>query len=413
MNRTRRSVIAWTAPLGSLLLAGTMITLIGGCPAATNPTPTSTAAPPATPTATPFSGNVFFDNILPDKNYKQTHNSSSPDGKRMLLTINKSDTPWGNTTGVVDLYLLDAEKLALGQVVKLLGPVPIGTASTTPKNAALRSNWSADGTKIMMASTDRLWVLNAADLKPLNGPDGATNLLVGSSGTWFEVHDALPTTDAKYSLLNLRTKPHTGNDATKMDGELKLFDHTTNAAVGSGVSVCNSCHTTAVGGNVNAILCGIDGKVEKQANGKYAGTVYVAGHGGHIAKVGVTIDPSNTTTPLTVTLDKMTVSLKKFSGTNSASDGTSQYKLHDVRLDGNTLYWSTFNTDENSKVHYGSINVSTGALIKDVAIDVDPRATLPAPKVDRPQLYCGSAQTTGAHLPVTMTNEAYVTVIPK
>lgn len=405
----------FSGPLAGLLLVSGVTLLIGGCPGTTGtPAGNQPTTAPADQTTQAFSGNVFFESILPDKNYKQSHNSTSPDGTKMLLTINKSDTPWGTTTGVVDLYMLDAEKMAQGQVVKLLGPVSIGTKEGTPKNAALRSNWSADGTTIMVAGTDRFWVINAADLKPLNGTEGTANLLTGSGGTWYEVHDALPTTDSKYSILNFRTKPHTGADAAKMDGEIKLFDHTTNALVGSGVSVCNSCHTGAIGGNANAILCGIEGKVDKRTDGKYAGTVYVAGHGGHIAKVGVTVDPANTTTPIAITLDKLTVSTKKFSGTGTASDGTSEYKLHDVRMDGTNLFWSTFNTDSASKVHYGKIDLTTGTLAKDVGIPMDPRAKLPAPKtVDSPQLYCGSGQSKSAFMPITMTNEAYITVIPK
>lgn len=362
-----------------------------------------------------FYGNVFLDGMLPDENYYHTHGSTSPDGKKMLITINKADKPYGKTTGVADLYLLDAEKLSQGKVVKLLGPVSIGSSKTTPKNVLFRSTWTADGSKIMLSGGDRFWVINAADLKPLNGVDGNPNLLAGSAGKWHHNHDALPTTDGKYVILTLRTKPHSGDDASKIDGEIKLYDIAANAVVGKGVSVCNSCHVNQLGSNKSAILCGLDGKVEKQANGMYAGTIYVAGHGGHVARAKVTIDPSNKENPISMDLDRLTVSTAKFSGTGTDSDGTSQYKLHDVRLDGNSLYWSTFNTDANNKVHYGKIDLTAGSVAKDVAIDVDAQATMPKPKAvgDRGSIYCASGLSKTAFMPITMTNEVYITVIPK
>jgi hypothetical protein len=366
---------------------------------------------------TAFSGNVFLDSVLTDNNYYHPHNSTSPDGKKMLVTITKADKPYGKTTGVIDLYLLDAEQLSQGRVVKLLGPVPIGSKERTPENKVFRSTWSADGSRIMVSGGDRFWVINAADLTPLNGADGDPNLLAGTAGKWHHNHDALPTTDGKYALLTLRTKPHTGDNAAKWDGELKLYDLSANTVVGAGVSVCNGCHAGQLGQVVHATLCGLDGKLERQANGTYAGTVYVAGHGGHIAKAALTIDPANTANPISMNIDRLVVSDKKFSaGAGENSEGTSVYKLHDVRLDGNGgLYWSTFNTDEANKAHYGKVDLASGAVVKDVAIDVEPRATMPKPKAkgDRGSLYCGSGLSKTAYMPMTMTSEGYITVIPR
>lgn len=365
----------------------------------------------------PFYGNVFLDSILPDTNYYHPHNSTSPDGTKMFVSINKSDKPYGKTSGVIDLYLLDAVKMSQGEVVKLLGPVSIGSAETTPKNKVFRSTWTADGNKIMVSGGDRFWVINAADLKPLNGVEGNPDLLPGTKGKWHHNHDALPTTDGKYVLLTLRTKPHSGEDAAKMDGEIKLYDLTANKVVGAGVSVCNGCHTEQLDEVMNgAVLCGLDGKLEKQANGTYTGMIYIAGHGGHVAKGMLKINPSNTANPLSMDLDRLVVSEKKFEDTGTDSDDTSQYKLHDVRLDGNGgLYWSTFNTDAANKVHYGKIDLVTSTVVKDVAIDVDARATKPDLKAhgDRGSIYCGSALSKTAYMPMTMTNEAYITVIPR
>jgi hypothetical protein len=144
----------------------------------------------------------------------------------------------------------------------------------------------------------------------------------------------------------------------------------------------------------------------------YAGTIYVAGHGGHIAQVELSIDPSNREDPIQIKplplkQGKLTVSMRKF------KDGTSQYKLHDARLDGNKLYWSTYNTDAHNKVHYGVIDLTTRKNISDIAIPVDPRATKPEVKPDAMPYYCASGLTSKYFMPMTMTHEAYITVVDK
>jgi hypothetical protein len=393
LNKILFVVVAISVVFGAALF-------LGGCGSDSSSGGSATTTPA-------FSGNVFLDSILPDMNYYHSHNSTSTDRKKMLVTINKADAPYGKTLGVTELYLLDADKMSQGQVAKLREPVSIGSNASTPKNVVFRSTWTQDDTKIMVSGKDRFWVIDAATLTPLNGTDGVGGLDEG----YFENHDALPTTDSKYAILTLRTKPHADADANKLDGELKLYDLTANAVVGAGVSVCNNCHISQLGGPRNATLCGLDGKIEKQTDGTYSGTVYVPGHGGHIAKVALTIDPSDTENPITVnTLDKIVVSSKKFSGT-----GTSQYKMHDVRIDGNTMYWSTFNTDENNKVHYGKVDLTTETVTDQEGLDIPDRATMPAPipTGDRGSIYCGSGQSDSAFMPITMTNEVYVTVIPK
>ena len=407
-KRTHRRSMAGMA--AAIVLGGLMVGA-AGCSDSDD-----TTTPPPPPPPPPFEGNVLLDSVLVDQNYMHAHNSTSTGRTKMLVTVNKATQPYAGMTGVTDLYLLDADKMAQGEVSKILGPVQIGSTATTPMNVVFRSAWTADDSKIVVAGKDRLWVLNAATLAPLNGTDGDPGLLAGSAGTYYENHDALPTTDGMYAILTLRTKPHVDADATKLDGELKLYDLANGKVVGAGVSVCNSCHASMLGANRNATLCGLDGKVEKQADGKYTGTVYVPGHGGHIAKVPLTIDPSNTTNPITLgTLTTISISTSKFPSTHATAANTSQYKLHDVRLDGNTLYWSTFNTDANGKVHYGKVDLTTGAVTDKAAIDMDPAATLPAAVVGggTPNLYCGSGQSATAYMPITMTHKMYVTVIPK
>jgi WD40 repeat protein len=280
---------------------------------------------------------------------------------------------------------------------------------------SFRSDWSPDGSKIAMAAGDRVFILDSNTLQSLNGPNGDIN--IGGQN-----HDAMFTPDGKYAILTLRTKPYTGDNASKLDGEIQLYNIATGSVVGGGVSVCNACHGQSA--PKNSTLCGLDGKLEVVAapapgygqpagSDTYTGTLYIAGHGGHFAKTVVSIDPSNTANPITVTsLTTQGVSFQKFSGTGTAADNTSQYKLHDARLDGNTLYWSTYNTDANSLLHYGKIDLATGA-VTDETIPVDARVTIPAIAPNMMPNYCASGQTDNYFMPITMAHEAYITVIPK
>jgi hypothetical protein len=96
---------------------------------------------------------------------------------------------------------------------------------------------------------------NDPDLQPLNGPDG--DIRIGGQS-----HDMLPTTDGKYALITLRTKPYTDSeDASKMDGALQVYDVVNARPLGEPVSVCNTCHRQSEGGNLNAVLCGLDGRI--------------------------------------------------------------------------------------------------------------------------------------------------------
>ncbi|MBI5142742.1 MAG: hypothetical protein HZA20_11230 [Nitrospirae bacterium] len=361
---------------------------------------TTTTAATTTTTTIPnaVAGNVFLDSlggVFASKNYKFLHGSTSPDGTKMFVIVNNAATPQGTTDGTNTAYILNATALTQGTVTALVGPVTItGGAGTI----TFRSNWTADGTKIMLAGADRFFVLNAATLAVMNGANGDNN--IGG-----ENHDALPTTDGKYAILTLRHKPHAAPNDTKYDGSLQLYDVTTGAKIGGLTSVCNDCHGDPTR---SSVLCGIDGVITKQTNGTYTGTVYVAGHGGHIAKAALTIDPANTTTPITASVSKINV------GTSSQklTDGTSIYKLHDVRLDGTILYWSTYNLDANNMLHYGKVSTS-GGTVTDNTIARDARVTSPAAATNAMPHYCASGQNAKAHMPMTMTNEAYITVIPK
>lgn len=131
--------------------------------------------------------------------------------------------------------------------------------------------------------------------------------------------------------------------------------------------------------------------------GTYTATVYVAGHGGHFSKSDVTIDPSDAENPIKV---------KNLEQVNIGAPDT--HPLHDGRIDGSTLYWSTIARDKEGKIHVGKTDLKTGKVLQDVALTPDPRS--PA---TNPPAYCASGQTKTSFMPVFMGSEAYVDVFQK
>ncbi|GAB4485372.1 MAG: hypothetical protein OHK006_11340 [Thermodesulfovibrionales bacterium] len=132
----------------------------------------------------------------------------------------------------------------------------------------------------------------------------------------------------------------------------------------------------------------------------YSGTTYVAGMGGHFAKADFTIDPNNEAEPIKVTnLDRIVIGDSK------------THPTHDARIDSNdsnVMFWSTYVLDPNKKQHVGKSDLKTGNVIKDVAMDPDPRS-----KAEKPPVYCASGQSKKFYMPVFMGNEAYVDVFDK
>jgi hypothetical protein len=145
----------------------------------------------------------------------------------------------------------------------------------------------------------------------------------------------------------------------------------------------------------------------------YTGTIYLASTGGgHIAVVPVTIDPSNATTPIALgTLNY--IQLKTSDGTE-AGKGTANttHNFHDVRLDGNKLYYSAIKVDSTTgsadlnKVHLGYVDLANGNAVNDAVLDATTAA-------QGSMVYCGSGQTTTHLFPMTMSSPAYIDAIPK
>lgn len=131
----------------------------------------------------------------------------------------------------------------------------------------------------------------------------------------------------------------------------------------------------------------------------YSGDLYVAGMGGHFAKVAVTIDPGDAENPIKVDdLDMLRIGTKD------------THPTHDARIDvndRNIMYWSTYRLDPAGKVHVGKSDLKTGKVIMDAAVDIDPRTKGPAP------LYCASGQSKTSFIPVIMATEASIDVFDK
>ncbi len=133
--------------------------------------------------------------------------------------------------------------------------------------------------------------------------------------------------------------------------------------------------------------------------GMYAGKVYAAGVGGHMAVVNLSIDPNDTANPLTISrLDRIRL-------------GASQdYGFHDVRIDrtrgrAGKLFWSTINADSAGGYRYGRVDLASGR--------VDCEVQIPLPAGSAAPGFCGSGQSADKYLPVWMGTRGFVDVINK
>ena len=139
--------------------------------------------------------------------------------------------------------------------------------------------------------------------------------------------------------------------------------------------------------------------VATAAKKMYSATAYVAGHGGHFAKIDVAIDPNNADSPLQVKgLDRFVVGDAK------------NYAMHDVRIDSNDsniTFWSTYIPDKDGNMHVGKSDLKSGDKLKDVVIAQDDRST------KKPPLYCASGQSKNSYMPVFMGVEGFVDVFDK
>jgi hypothetical protein len=145
----------------------------------------------------------------------------------------------------------------------------------------------------------------------------------------------------------------------------------------------------------------------------YTGTIYMAStSGGHIAVVPVTIDPSNATTPIALgTLNYIQLQTSDGTEAGKGSSNTT-HNFHDVRLDGNKLYYSAIKVDSTTgsadlnRVHLGYVDLANGNAVNDAVLDATTEA-------QASMVYCGSGQTTTHFFPMTMSYPAYIDAIKK
>ena len=132
----------------------------------------------------------------------------------------------------------------------------------------------------------------------------------------------------------------------------------------------------------------------------YEGTLYVAGMGGHIAKVQVKIDPSRPEPITIVDLDRIVLN-------NDPAVAKKAYPLHDVRIDHakNVMYWSAYVADGDG-VRAGKVDLLSGKILADVKLPKDAKLTMPP-------MYCGSGQTSDKYLPVVMGYQGSIDVVDK
>ena len=132
---------------------------------------------------------------------------------------------------------------------------------------------------------------------------------------------------------------------------------------------------------------------------QYEATFYVAGMGGHFAKVEAVIDPSQKQPIKVNSLTKIDI-----------GDGHT-HPVHDARIDANdrnTMFWSTYKIDsETNKTHVGKTDLNTGKKIADMDVDVPDWAT------QTKSMYCASAQAKDYFLPISMSNKGYIDVFNK
>jgi len=214
---------------------------------------------------------VFLEGTDADigKPYLFYHGNSSPDNKKILITINEAEKDQGAPVGKIHMVMLDADALVQGKVKVLAKGIAPGAPG---KTMSFRQYFSPDGKLIANSGADRMYLIDAETLEVLD---------VEMMGPLEENHDAIFTPDSRYIIATSRTKTLTSGNASKismknptcqseiapkgelkpedyiMDGQLKLYDVKAKKFIGTATSVCLPCHN-AEEVDQHAVLCGID-----------------------------------------------------------------------------------------------------------------------------------------------------------
>jgi hypothetical protein len=199
---------------------------------------------------------TFVDDFRADADYIFAHGINNPARTRLFVAVNDTNAGQGGTaggmSGSVTSYLLDMADVVAGTVdaTSVVTTSTVSGLAAAGATIAFRSTYTPDGTRILQAGKDRLLVLDAATLDPLDN-----NTTIGGSFTAIENHDVMPTPDGKYAILALRFKHAPGE---QQDSGLQLYDLAKKQAIGAPVSACNGCHSSAVTARAT---CGLDGSL--------------------------------------------------------------------------------------------------------------------------------------------------------
>jgi hypothetical protein len=124
--------------------------------------------------------------------------------------------------------------------------------------------------------------------------------------------------------------------------------------------------------------------------------------GGHFAKAIVSIDPSDTSNPITV---------KKLSKIDIGTKDT--HPTHDARIDGDMMYWSTYKNgkDAEQKLEVGVTDLVTGNVVGEASFDYPKEGDYDS--TGGPVWYCASGQTDTKFIPVSMSKAGYLDIWDK
>jgi hypothetical protein len=215
------------------------------------------------------------------------HGNSSPDGTKVYMSTNQMAglTKANNTAGFLRAYLVNASDLVSGTVTTsaVLSTktytVGVSTSVTGVDNGyltgtiAYRASYTPDGKYILQSGSDRMLILNAADLSlyvdtanSSAAPSGASAIKVSAiasglgAGTFggIEVHDVTATKDSKYAILAVRYY-FNADMATlgfKTSG-VQVYDIKNKAFIGKVATTCGGCHDPATEGSKSRATCGI------------------------------------------------------------------------------------------------------------------------------------------------------------
>ncbi len=145
--------------------------------------------------------------------------------------------------------------------------------------------------------------------------------------------------------------------------------------------------------------------------GDYAGRIFVAGHGGHIADANVVIDPSDNENPIKIPKYAVWTGNKlHMIQLGPASD----HAIHDVRVDSedpDTIFWSTY-LSPKPYVIVGKADSKTNKWIAEKRYDL-PKEVLEFGATTKKTLYCGSGQSAKYYMPIFMGYPGFIDVIDK